>query len=329
MEDWERYALVGTAILTPPTIVAIILAALAQQATQNVLMVTVSGPGTVDIPQGTHSYPGPTEVTVTATPSAGYQANWNLNGVDVEQGVNVYSVYVNGVVTLGVYFTPTGPTHGTIAGIRSVGTIGTLQNLDYLFESGTGPIDVLECDEAWNKGAHCAAALMQFKVYDSGGVGIPDIPVSIYPEANPDTTVFKAYAMFNGNLSRPFTPTYYDVNNPLTLNTDSKGLISFQIRNLYGAEGLVLDVSQAPSGFGKQLSLSTGVYARNVLPLIITTPGKVFPIYKGLAAGPGYIWWDGGGGSTIQYNRNIRADIINTAFYTIQPITVSLATKWG
>ena len=328
MNDLERYALIGTAILAPPAIVAIILAALAQQAAQYVLMLTVSGPGTVDIATGTHSYPGPTEVTVTAIPSSGYQSNWNLNGVDVEQGVNTYSVYVNGVVTLGVYFTPMGPPHGVIAGIRSVGTVGTLQNLGYYADGSMEGIDLAECDEAWSIG-YCQAPLMQFKVYDQGGVGIPDISVAVYPDINPDDTLFKANAMFDTVLSGPFNPGYNDVNSPLYLITDSEGLVSFRIRNLYGAEGLFIDVSQASSGYGQQLSKSTGVYAFKfpVFPGPITGQ-NVNPIYKSLAAGRGWLWGHGGGGGTVQYNRNIRADIVGSAFYTIQPILVSFTSKW-
>jgi hypothetical protein len=333
MEDWERYTLAGVALATP-VVIAIIAAAVQahQAAQQNVLMLTVSGQGTVDIPTGTHSYPGPTEVTVTATPATGYQTNWNLNGVDVEQGVDIYSVYVNGVVTLGVYFTPTGPPHGPIAGIRSVGTVGTLENLDYfLAGGGTGPLGVLEADENWVPGAQCAPALMQFKVYDAGGVGIPNIPVMIYPEANPDTTVFKAYAMLDSNplLTGPFRGINYGVSNPLAVYTDSEGLVSFRIRNLYGAEGLFTDVSQATDGFGKQLSQSTGIHANKILDGLIMAPIEVLPIYKSLYAGLGYAWLNGGGGGTVQYNRNIRAEIINTAYYTIQPITVSFTSKWG
>jgi hypothetical protein len=327
MEDWERYTLVGVAIAVPAAL-AIALAAMAQQAAQqNVLMVTVSGPGTVDIATGTHSYPGPTEVTVTATPDPDYQANWVLNGVDVEKGVNTYSVYVSGLVALGVYFTPTGPTHGPIAGIRSVGTVGTLQNFNYFFAQATGPIDIVECGENWSRGFQCQPVLVQFKVYDSGGVGIPNIPVRIYPEANPDYTVFKAYAAFDPNLATPFFPGIYDVNTPLILNTDSEGLVSFRIRNLYAAEGLFLDVSQAPSGYGKQLSMSTGIHATKFCAL--AGPVTEFPIYKGLTALLTCFWTGGGGGGPVQYNRNIKAEIINTAYYTIQPITVSFASKWG
>jgi hypothetical protein len=323
--ELRDYVVVGVAVAAPVTLIAI-LAALAQQqaAQQSVLMLTVSGPGTIDIPTGTHSFPAPTEVTITATPVAGYQANWNLNGVDVEQGVNVYSVYVTGVVTLGVYFTPTGPTYGPIAGIRSVGTVGTLQNFDYYYSFDGGPIIVDECDENWTRLGQCAPALMQFKVYDAGGVGIPGVEINIYPDSNPDTTVFKAYALFDPNLSGPFNGSLFDVNNPLILTTDNNGLVSFRIRNIYYAEAPGVD------GFGKQLSTSTGVYAtKGIPPFAPIANDKVFPIYKGLYAGLGYVWWQGGGGGTVQYNRNIRAVVYNTAYYTEQPITVSFGTKWG
>jgi hypothetical protein len=87
-------------------------------------------------------------------------------------------------------------------------------------------------------------------------------------------------------------------------------------------------VSQATYGFGKQLSQSSGVYALKVIPLIITPQEKVWPIYKGQTAGFGYVWWGGGGGGPVQYNRNIRADVQNSAFYTLQPITVSFGASW-
>jgi len=330
MNDLETYALAAGAIIAVPVTIAIILAALAQQAAQQcLLMVTVSGPGTLNITEGTHSYPGPTQVTVTATPAAGYQTNWNLNGIDVERGVDIYSVYVNGLVTLGVYFTPTAPPHGPIAGIRSVGTVGTLQNFNYYFDKGGGAIHVDECDEAWNRGLQCEPELMQFKVYDSGGVGIPNVTVAIYPESNPDQTVLKAFALFDGALTGPFFARYIDASNPLLVNTDMQGLASFRIRNLYGAEGLYLDPSQAPDGFGKQLSQSTGVYATRTVPIIISPQEKVFPIWKYQGAGIGYIWWSGDGGSTAQYNRNIRAEIVGTAYWNIEPVTVNFTTKWG
>lgn len=318
MSDLEQAAVVGVAIAVPAAL-AIGLAALAAQRGQEyVLVVTVSGPGTVDITEGTHSYPGPTQVNVNATPNMGYQANWNVNGVDVEKGVNSYSVYVNGVVTLGVYFTPVGPPHGTIAGIRSVGTVGTLQNFRFSEPQATGGIQLDECDENWNLG-QTAAQLMQFKVYDQGYVGIPDVPVNVYPDINPDATVFKGLALLQPiGLIGPFP--IYDPSNPLVLVTDSQGLVSFSIRTVYTADNPILD------GGGKVLSQQTNLYADKFCALAGNV--RVSPIYNKLAAGVGCFWTGGGGGGTVTYNRNIRADIINSAYYTLQPYSVGFASKF-
>jgi hypothetical protein len=230
-----------------------------------------------------------------------------------------------GTVTLGVYFIPVGPPHGEIAGIRSVGSVGMLQNLGYFADGPVLGINITECDEAWNRGI-CNAPLMQFKVYDNGGVGIPNIPVKIYPDINPDATIFKGYTMFDTALSGAFTPGYNDVDNPLYLNTDDQGLVSFRVRTLYGAEGLFPIVDQATSGWGKQLSDSTNAYVtRRILGI---EPQNVKPIYKQLGPGWGNDWSGGGGGGPVQYNRTMRAEIVGSAYYTLQQYTVTFASKW-
>jgi hypothetical protein len=328
MEQWQRDLMIGAGIVLPPIVIVGVLAAMEQQP-KNVLVLTVSGPGIVNIPTGTHSYSNPTQVTITAYPNSGYQANWALNGVDVEQGVNTYSIYVNGLVTLGVYFTPTTPTTGTIAGIRAVGTVGTLQNFDYYFDDAFGPIIVSECDESWNKNQACQPSLMQFKVYDQGMNGIPNQQVNIYPDINPDASAFKTYAMFDPYVTGPWAPTFCDINSPLTITTDSQGLASFLIRNFYGAEGEFLtpsQVSQAPTGFGRQLSISTNVFA-TVSTLLINS--NVWPIWKGQLAGAGSYWWAGGGGGPTSYNRLIHAEVANTAYYVEAPVSVVFQSKWG
>jgi hypothetical protein len=328
MNDLERDILIGAGLVAPPLILAAIIAATAQ-AQQYVLIVTESGPGTIDITTGTHSYTGPTQVTVNATPNAGYQANWNLNGIDVEQGVNTYSVFVNGVVTLGVYFTSVGPAPGPVAGIRVVGAVGTVQNLTYNYDGNVfGGIVVQECDENWTKDAQCAPALTQFKVIDAGGNGIPNVQVAIYPDSNPDNTLFESYAVFDPTLLGLYVA--YNVNNPLYLTTDSQGVVKFNMRNLYGAEGFVLDVTQAPNGYGKQLSLSTGVYGISCVPPFCVLAGnKVFPIWKGLGAGYGSSWYGGGGGGPIQYTKLIHAEVVGTAYYIETAVTVILRSRWG
>ena len=274
------------------------------------LIVTHSGSGTIDLSDGTHKYDEPTQVVINASPESGYQANWNINGIDVEQAVNQYSIYVTGVFSVAVSFVPIGggPTQPT--GIRAVGSIATLQNFRFWYGNPFASIDIAQCDENWNDG-RCTARAMTFKVHDAAGMGVPNIDVQIYPEINPDATLYKTYCLFNGTA---YSPSY-----PLILKTDADGLVKFDVFNMYGADNVNEDKG------GIELSRGTNLWAHWLSAILM---GYKMPVYHGLAAGLG-AWWDGtGGGGTIIINRLIRAEILNTDKYTLESITYSYGVKW-
>jgi len=289
---------------------AIYLVARASAKKEYALIVTHSGPGTIDITDGTHKYDAPTQVIINASPDSGYQANWNVNGVDVEWGVNQYSIYVNGVFSVAVSFAPIGggPTQPT--GIRAVGSIATLQNFRFWYGNPFATIDIAECDENWNDG-RCTAQTMTFKVHDAAGRGVPNIDVAIYPEINPDPTLYKTICLFNG--------TAYSPSNPLILTTDADGLVKFDVFNAYGTDDVNVD------GGGIELSRGTNLWAHWNSALLM---GYKMPVYHGLGAGYG-AWWDGnGGGGTVTINRLIRAEIVDTDKYTLESIAYSYGVKW-
>jgi len=305
-------------ILAIPVVgAALYLVSRALAAKQYALIVTHSGPGTLDITDGTHSYPSPTQVVVNATPETGYQANWNLNGVDVEQGVNQYSLYINGVNSLIVSFVAIGGPPSQPTGIRPVGTIAAQQNFRFWYGNPFAAVDIAECDENWNDGA-CKAARMTFKVYDAAGRGVPNIDVQVYPDINPDATAYKAYLLF-GRIGEPFPWKAYSPTDPLILTTDADGLVTFDVLNTYGADNINVD------GGGIELSRGTGLYANWESPI---GSGRVFPVYHGVGAGLASWWSSNGGGGTISYNKIVRADIIGTDKSAIQSITVNFGVKW-
>ena len=307
----QQKRLLQILIIAVPVVGLLYLISRAVAAKQYVLIVTHSGLGTLDIADGTHPYSGPTQVVINAYPESGYQANWNVNGVDVEQGVNQYSIYVNGVYSVAVSFVPIGEEHGPPTGIRPVGTISTLQNFRFWYGSPISDIDVAECDENWNDG-QCASQRMMFKVHDAAGRGVPNIQVAVYPEINPDGTPYKAIALFNG--------VAYSVANPLILVSDADGLVSFYVRTVYGADDINAD------GGGIELSRGTGLYADRMNPIGGTK--RVMPVWHGYAPPFTWFWIENGGGGTISYNRMVRADIIGTDKYTLQSYTVDFGVRW-
>jgi hypothetical protein len=280
------------------------------------LILTHSGPGTIDMTDGTHSYPGPTQVTINTVPASGYQANWNVNGVDVAENVNSYSVYLTGIVSVIVSFVlQGGGGPGPIAGIKPIGTVGLLQNFRFWYGTPFSAIDIAECDENWNDG-RCQSQLMTFKVFDAANNGVPNIDVAIYPQANPDATAYKGLLMLSG---------YTNINpsNPLHITTDAQGLATFPIFNLYGADDISVD------GGGIELSRGTNLYIdKSTFPGPFPSTARIMPVYHGLAAGIGWLFSGNGGGGTITYGKIIEADIVGTDKYAIQQIMVNYGVKW-
>lgn len=275
------------------------------------LIVTHSGPGTLDIPDGTHHYTEPTQIVVIATPDAGYQANWNINGVDVEQGVNQYTLYLTGIVSLSVSFVPVGGGGTVPVGIKPIGSIGTLQNFQFWVGNAYAPVDIVECDENWNPG-RCKWQPLLFKVYDASGRGVPNINVSIYPDINPDATPYKTIMNLDGLYG--VTPQ-----SPLTRTTDENGIVGVWVLNMYGADDITAD------GGGKELSRGSNLW---IHASCLFGGATHLPTYKGDTAGLSCWWYNSGGGGTISYNRLIRAEIIGTDKSTVQSITVNFGVRW-
>lgn len=298
-------------------------AALSRAGTKTYALIVVhSGPGTLDISDGTHSYPGPTQITVKASPASGYQANWNVNGVDVAQGVNVYSVLVKGIASVQVSFVLAGPQAGPPAAVKALGSAATLENFRFWFNQATGPIAVEEDDQNWRLGK-APPSLMAFQVVDAAGRGVPNIVVNVYPDINPDATAYKTWLLFQDPLGQwpPYTYTSF---RPLVLTTDATGVVQFLVWQMYGAED-----PQAEGGL-KELSQGAGVYADKMTfpgPFPYTT--RVLPVWNGLAAGLGWWWTGGGGGGTIVYPRIIRCDIAQTIYSTLQTCQITYGAKWG
>jgi hypothetical protein len=314
MQTPQKKRLLQILAIAIPVVGLLYLISRAIAPKQYALIVTHSGPGTLDIADGTHPYPSPTQVVINAYPEAGYQANWNLNGVDVEQGVNQYSIYVNGVYSVAVSFVLIGPPPSVPTGIRAIGTISTLQNFRFWYGNPFATIDIAECDENWNDGK-CAAQKMRFKVHDAAGRGVPNMQVAVYPEINPDGTPCKGIALFND--------AQYSVDDPLILTTDAEGLVSFDVRTIYGADDIYKD------GGGIELSRGTGLGVKRCcgVPPVMTC-GNVVPVWHGWGAGLG-CWIDANfGGGTIVYNRIIRADLLGTDKYALQSYTVNFGVKW-
>jgi hypothetical protein len=250
-------------------------------------------------------------------PDSGYQANWNVNGVDVAENVNSYSVYLTGIVSVIVSFVPIGGDGGPgpIAGIKAIGTVGLLQNFRFWYGTPFSAIDIAECDENWNDG-RCQSQLMTFKVYDAANNGVPNIDVAIYPQANPDATPYKGLLMLNGYTN--ITPS-----NPLHGTTDAQGLVTVAMFNLYEADDISVD------GGGIELSRGTNLYVdKSTFPGPFPSTARIMPVYHGLAAGIGWLFSGNGGGGSISYGKIIEADIVGTDKYIIQQIAVNYGVKW-
>jgi hypothetical protein len=321
MKTWQKVALLGGGL----TVTGAMLYWWATKSNRNSLSVMAGAGGTLQIKIGdttepivgayNHDYPMPTSVTLIATPNLGNQTNWNVNGIDIEQNVNQYTIYVNGLYAVSVTFAPKGGGGTTIAGIKPVGTVGTLQNFRFWYGTPFSGIDVRETDENWNDG-QCQPMPMLFKVYDISGRGVANVQVNVFVDMNPDATEYRGTLLFNGEGHGPY--------NPLTLTTDVDGLVSFRIFNKYGGEP---DITK--DGFGRLLSQGTNLYlvkTSGIPPAM--TDSRVIPIWKGWAAGLGAYISGNGGGGVISMGKIIRAEIADTDKATLQTITCDYGTKW-
>lgn len=302
-------AVIGGAVL----IGAIILTQLSKGQSKYQLIISHNEHGTTDPESGTRNLGAPASITIQAHPNTDYQTNWNINGQDVAENQNSYTLYVDGIYTVAVNFVPIGG-GGIIAGIKSLGSVGLLENFRFWYGNPFAAIDIAECDENWRDGI-CSPQNLRFQVYDAAERGIPNIQVRIYPDLNPDSTTYRGYLSYYPSLP------LWDIDHPLILRTDRNGVVSIPIFNFYRADDILVD------GGGTELSRGTGLGVTKCLPL--QGCPSVTPVWHGWAASiGGYIGSNFGGGTIGPIGKIIRAEVLGTDKSTLQNIQISYGVKW-
>jgi len=287
---------------------------LARARREKYLVLTCGEHGVIDPAPGTYTFNAGASVAIKASPDAGYEANWQLAGIDVEKGVNEYSVVMHSDLTVNVYFTLKDGTPGVITGIRPVGSIVTYQNFRFWYGNPFANIDIAECNENWEDG-ETQPSTLTFKVHDGADRGVPGINVRVSPQLNPDGTPYKGIMLFNGIA--------YSHSTPYESITDEQGLVKIPVRTIYGVDDINLD------GGGIELSRGTGLYAdKMTFPGPFPSVKRVLPVYHGLAAGIGWMWSGNGGGGTISYNRLVDAIIIGTDKSCLASVGVAFGVVW-
>jgi hypothetical protein len=186
--------------------------------------------GTVDPAVGTHTEYGlNSSIPITAIPNdPSYEPVWRINGVELNTHPQTYSLTLTGDTTVIISFVSSNPIVYP-ASLLSLGDVTMIQNVGVWNDSTGTPntIRVKHVDENWDKAENYCTTMLQFKVLASDGVtGVPDVPVAVWPQTNPDTGRYKGITLINKNL--------FDAEVPYIVKSDSSGVVLVPLNYRYG-----------------------------------------------------------------------------------------------
>lgn len=239
--DLGWVAIGGAAIVTAGLIVYYVLTKKVG-AEQYLLQIQASEGGTTDPPPSPSGIlkPAGAVVTITAKPNAGYTVGtWLLDGVEVgnQQSIQVTMNMNHSVIVTfweGGVEPPSYPVAITcVNSVQVLGYYGCRVTLGVL--NSIQDISVHNCDQNWTWDSW-ADYPITFKVIDSSGKGVPNIPVILYPDMFPDTGKYSGYLALNDQMITR--------DNPLRLMTDQNGLVTVNLSYWYGLNDHLLQLCQ-------------------------------------------------------------------------------------
>jgi len=222
-----------------------IVKAMGNQTTGKILQIQASEGGTTNpapSPSGI-SEPAGQVVTITATPNSGYTiGTWLLDGVEVGNGSSIQvTMDMNHSVIVTFWQGGIPPPSYPVA-ITSTGSVTAIGFYGCKIELGVAniisKISVHNCDQNWTWD-NWAQYPMTFKVIDASGKGVPNIPVTLYPDLFPDNG---NNAGLTGYLATNLYP--HSSSDPLQLTTDVNGLVTFTLTYVYGLDDHLLKICQ-------------------------------------------------------------------------------------
>jgi len=213
--------------------------------------VTATSGGTVDssYPPDTYAFAEPTQITVSASPKAGYVFNgWWLDGeyqhnnltftftvsenhllvasFEVEDGPQLFPAYIK-------------PAQNCVS-----------EDWWYTFTTATGMGGMLYLTREFYK-----SGFAQFKICDAAGNGVPGQQIAVYTDSQPDITDF-------GTLM--LKDAVHTVDNPLILVSDSRGIV--YVKAKYSWEELGSDFVDT-IGYGGKVHWNCLVYGGDTYPI--------------------------------------------------------------
>lgn len=168
-------------------------------------------------------------VTITAIPDSGYNiGQWIVDGESVGSTASITVTMNMDHTVLVTFVNPSAPTSVPYAIVPAasqvvIGYYGCTITLAALNAISNTRIDMTDAN--WNIGG-IAEFTIVFKVIDQYGNGVPNVPVTLYPNLFPDYSKYQGYLILNDQM--------IDQTNPLIMNSDANGNVTVNLSYYYG-----------------------------------------------------------------------------------------------
>jgi hypothetical protein len=318
MKTSTKVALLAGGVLAVGAVAAV-LSKVSGTGEGYLLQIQASEGGTTEpapTPSGIFKKPGEI-VTIKAKPNSGYTVGtWILDGAEIGQQDSIqvtmnmdhyvvvtfweggqppasYPVAITNLNTVTAW--------GRFGGIVELGLLNTVSNVV------VSPINLSDTPGSMSEYP------MKFKVVDSAGRGVPNVPVDLWVDMVPDNSKYKGYLALNMAL--------YTSGNRLRLTTDENGIVTVNIGYMYGIADDMLKLCQ---------DSDLGIWV-----LFGVLPARLI-VHNGLSAPTGIFVTKDGGGKTGEraamgnfFLNTVRAQIPNTSVPATQGLVYcGFEVKW-
>ena len=201
------------------------------QKTLEITLDPVAPHGTTDPAPGKYGYDYGTEVTITATPDAGYTpGTWLVDGVVVGQKLDSYTVRMDMNHFVGITFWEGGnPPPGTLHHLEVTPMEGEniIQNVGAWWD--ISPFDITYSvkpfNSTWLVANVPSAYTVQIKACDVDGNGIPDVNIAVYTDDADSSRYFGSLLVDN---------EAHRINSYRIMKTGSDGIVRIYVNYAYG-----------------------------------------------------------------------------------------------